>query len=564
VLNWVLGLNVILGVFAYREFLRFQPQMYSAASMVDLTRDVEEYLFRPSETAPLLVALLSFWLVYRRRYLLYGLPLRSGPNVLAGSLIAIGCLIFAWQHYTLAPDLGALSLIFNLAGAAVLWRGTAALRILRLPLVLLLFALPIPAPMIAESVWWLQCQTATLSGWLLGLLGIPALVSTQMIHLAGQSFQVIEGCSGLRSIETLAMLSVLMVDLFARKGWHAGILILASVPVAFMLNGLRVLTLILNPHSEIHSIHTLQGVVILLGGLVLLYLLDGQLERFLPAPSRRESEPEAPTHVVSPLGRALVVSVVLLALIGISTFGPVWERTGTGPAQLARLPETVSRDMLRWDSEDLPRQATHTILQTLALEPRWVYRRYTSEILSTDVDIFVGVGNHLDRFRSTYSPKTALPGRGWIVEDSGQRQLEDPNLLVEWKLLRLGTKRLISYHWHDGYRGLASESARTFFGLDRSPFSRELPLITVRLSTAIDAASEEQIQVAHRRLEQFYRALTRDLDTYKRELREAPEARVSLSLPIFHLWESFFHRRPIWRKGESSEINGLHRSLTVA
>ena len=74
-LNRVMGLNVILGVFAYRGLLTFKPVLHSA-SQTTLTRDVEDFFFTPSETAPLVVVLLSLWILYHRRVALFALPRR--------------------------------------------------------------------------------------------------------------------------------------------------------------------------------------------------------------------------------------------------------------------------------------------------------------------------------------------------------------------------------------------------------------------------------------------------------------------------------------------------------
>ena len=38
-------------------------------------------------------------------------------------------------------------------------------------------------------------------------------------------------------------------------------------------------------------------------------------------------------------------------------------------------------------------------------------------------DLFIGVGEHLDRFRSPLSPKIGFPGRGYLIEREGTRQV---------------------------------------------------------------------------------------------------------------------------------------------
>ncbi|MCP4039481.1 MAG: hypothetical protein GY733_21240, partial [bacterium] len=120
----LMGLNVVLGVLAYRDLLTFQPRVYSAANTLAL--DAESYMFTPAETAPLIIVLLSLWLVYHRRAALFSLPERSGPLWLAVAAFALGTVIFAWAVYTGASDIQALSLICNLVGALILWRGLPA------------------------------------------------------------------------------------------------------------------------------------------------------------------------------------------------------------------------------------------------------------------------------------------------------------------------------------------------------------------------------------------------------------------------------------------------------
>ena len=142
------------------------------------------------------------------------------------------------------------------------------------------------APLLNAVVWPLQIWTANYAGALLDILGMPALVSGDRIIMSDGLFVIIETCSGLRSIETLSLLAVLMVDLFRRRGLHA-LLVLAVAPgVAFFINGFRALGLILNPHAQIASIHNLQGIVMLLGGVLVLYFWDGLLDRLLPGRTR--------------------------------------------------------------------------------------------------------------------------------------------------------------------------------------------------------------------------------------------------------------------------------------
>ncbi|MBW2273847.1 MAG: exosortase/archaeosortase family protein [Deltaproteobacteria bacterium] len=512
-LNWIAGINVVLAVLAYREFLRFQPNI-AGAWQSSAEGDIANFMFVPGETLPIFVVLLSVWLLYRRRQRVFALESPPGPRWLVGLLFALAVAIFAWAIATDSADIQTFSLVALLFGIALAWHGFPAARALAVPILFLLFALPMPAPLVSAVVFHFQLWTAQVAGWLLYLLGIPALVSGEIIRLSGESFRVIETCSGLRSVETLTMLSIVMIVLFERRGAHALVLIALAAPVAFAMNGVRVLTLILNPHSEIHSIHSLQGVAVLMGGLLILYMIDGLLARLLDG---RGSQPKP---IVSPperppagLPAALSVTGVLAACLLLSLSLTAW-RVPPPPATLAKfVPATVST----W-------QGVKVKTDMSALEGAAFYqfarRRYRSPS-EGEVDLFVGIGDHGQRFRSPFSPMTAFPSSGWRVERQGRRRLgggEGPE--VDWRLLRSGAKRVLAAHWYVGTKGLADEALRSLLALDRSPWVRPVPGVVVRMGTSVEGTEPEEIRQALRRLNRFYMGLSDDLEAIEEEVRD--------------------------------------------
>jgi len=273
--DWGLAaLCLLLAVVAYWGLLGFQPARGSGAGRA-------HWFFEPSETSPLLVVALALWLLLRRWGRLSRLPLAAGRPVVSALLLGAGLASLAWAIRSRAPDLQAFSLILMALGTAHLLAGARALRAALLPAVFLAFCVPLPAPLLNHAVWRLQIWTAEFAGALLTLLGIPALVSGDQILLADSAFAVIETCSGLRSIETLIMLALLMADLFRRRGLHAALLLAAAPPIAFGINGLRAAALVVNPHAHIAGVHDVQGVAMLLAGVSMLYLWDGALARLL-------------------------------------------------------------------------------------------------------------------------------------------------------------------------------------------------------------------------------------------------------------------------------------------
>ncbi|MBW2543688.1 MAG: exosortase/archaeosortase family protein, partial [Deltaproteobacteria bacterium] len=269
---------LILTAIAYRS-------LFESSGGYDLEQEIEGMFFHNSASGPSVVLVVALWFIYRRWHRLMALPRRASWGVGLGLLLP-SILIYGWAIYTGAQNLFIIALMLNLTGAAALVWGAPALRVLALPTAFLILGMRIPTALLNEILWKFQIWTAEYTGFLLHLIGQPATVAGDQILLPDQHFAIIETCAGLRSCESLTMLAFLMVHLFRRRGLHAGILIGIAPFVAFGVNGFRALTLILNPHSEIHEIHTLQGVAMLLVGLVILYAIDGGLERLLARRSR--------------------------------------------------------------------------------------------------------------------------------------------------------------------------------------------------------------------------------------------------------------------------------------
>jgi EpsI family protein len=498
--GWLL-LSLGFAIVAYRELLAFDP-------VRNLSYEVESFFFRPSHSSPIVILALSLWLVFRRRERLLSLPGPGGPAWLTGSLWLVAGLILAWSTYTRAPDLLALSLALGGLGAGVLWRGRRALRVMALPAAFLLLAIPVPAPLLNRILFSLQLTTAELTGWLLHGIGVPAFISGDQIFGSDQLFAVIESCSGMRSMETLTIIAVLLIDLFRRSGVHAWIILLAAPPLGFALNGLRAVTLVLNPHSEIVAIHNLQGIVILLVGLLLLYALDGVLARVFAAraprpPARPRHPPRVPEPRPASRARALALVGASALAAAISLWLPAWEPLPTLPV---RLHDRIGEKIGGWRSRTLP--VDYQFLGGVRFGDV-LTRSYRDG--DDTVDMFIGVGERGERLRSPVSRKTALPGSGWIVEHTQVVALEPGGLEVESRVVRSRSRRRLVYHWQVGTESLGSESLRSLLALDASRWRRPGEVLVVRIGTALEGPDAAARQEAAERLLRFYHSLSGEI-----------------------------------------------------
>lgn len=175
---------------------------------------------------------------------------------------------------------------FLITIAGVVWTlaGTAVLRTLAFPLLVLIFMIRIPLFIYQQITFPLQSLASSVASRSLELIGIPVLQDGHVLQLPSKRLEVVEACSGIRSMLSLTFLSVAYSHLFERRLWMKVVLFLATVPIAIVANASRVtLTGILTeykPDMAEGAYHSFEGWVIFMVELVALVGLHQLLCRF--------------------------------------------------------------------------------------------------------------------------------------------------------------------------------------------------------------------------------------------------------------------------------------------
>lgn len=184
----------------------------------------------------LLIAPLAAWLAWRS-----GLSERSAPRPVLGLVVlagAIGLRYLAglageWFTMRLSALIAAMALV-------VYWRGFPQLRRWWLPATLLLLSIPLPEMVLGSLALPLQLEASKLGAALLRWRDVPVALAGNVIHMPGRSLFVTEACSGLRSLTALISLGVLIGGGWLKHPVTRAAVLLAAIPVAVALNGLRV------------------------------------------------------------------------------------------------------------------------------------------------------------------------------------------------------------------------------------------------------------------------------------------------------------------------------------
>lgn len=171
-----------------------------------------------------------------------------------------------------------LAFVLLWSGAFALFFGNQSVRKASFPLLFLIFMIPIPEPLLSQTVSLLQQGSAKSAQWIFDLFGVPYLRQGLEFNLPGVSIFVAEECSGIRSSLALLITTVLACHLFLRKAWNKLLLCIVVVPMAILKNGLRIATLstlavYVNPGFLTGRLHHQGGIVFFVMGLLPIGLL---------------------------------------------------------------------------------------------------------------------------------------------------------------------------------------------------------------------------------------------------------------------------------------------------
>lgn len=204
-----------------------------------IRRLVDDWRVDENYSHGFLIPIISGYAIWTERERIFSTPLE--PRLLPGAALMLIAVLML-----LAGILGAelyitrLSLVVSLAGLAVYFGGWTWLRQLLFPIGLLLLALPIPNILFNQIAFPLQLIASDYATRVIKLLGIPALREGNVIELARMKLQVVEACSGIRSLVSLTSLAVVYVYFTETRWWRRIALVVAVVPIAIVANALRV------------------------------------------------------------------------------------------------------------------------------------------------------------------------------------------------------------------------------------------------------------------------------------------------------------------------------------
>ena len=133
------------------------------------------------------------------------------------------------------------SLLVLLAGMILFLAGWRMLRAVSFPLAYMIWMIPIPVIIYNQITFPLQLIASRLATSWLELAQVPVLRDGNILVLSNYSLEVVEACSGIRSLMTLTALAVAYGYLVSPHRWVRYVLAVLMVPIAIFTNAIRIM-----------------------------------------------------------------------------------------------------------------------------------------------------------------------------------------------------------------------------------------------------------------------------------------------------------------------------------
>lgn len=185
-----------------------------------------------------LIVPIAAYLAWERREKVLALPL--APSM-AGLVLVVASLgILAAGTLGAELFLTRVSMIGVLAGAIVFLFGWRHLQTLIFPVAFLLLMVPLPAIIFNKITFPLQLLASQAGEFGIASLNIPVLREGNIIVLAHTKLEVVEACSGIRSLVSLLTLGIVYAYFIDDRATVRWAISLSAVPVAIVSNAMRI------------------------------------------------------------------------------------------------------------------------------------------------------------------------------------------------------------------------------------------------------------------------------------------------------------------------------------
>lgn len=270
--------------------LRWAPALVGVALLVmyfPTYRALDTYIWSlvGQGHGPIMLAL-SIWLAWQRYPSLPHADARPA-NVAGAFFLVLGGLIYAVGRSQDVLFLDAVSQIPVAIGVVLLMWGWKGLKVMWFPIFFLFFLIPVPGSIVDAVTAPLKMAVSYVAEWIMFMVGYPIARQGVTLHIGPYQLLVADACAGLNSIFALEAVGVFYMSVAGHTNrWRNIALAALIIPISFVSNVLRVITLVLVTYYLGDAVgqgfvHDFAGIMLFMAATMLTVMVDAMLGLFL-------------------------------------------------------------------------------------------------------------------------------------------------------------------------------------------------------------------------------------------------------------------------------------------
>lgn len=397
--------------------------------------------------------------------------LRSDPapastvtlNRVPGITLVIFALVFGvFGNLIRIPDVVTYAFILWVSGIVLIVMGWERGKKHQLPVLHLIFMLPLPQFIFWKMTIFLQLVSSNIGVWLIELMNIPVFLEGNVIDLGVYKLQVAEACSGLRYLFPILSFSYLFSILYKGPFWHKAVLFLMAAPLTILMNSFRIgmIGVLVNSYGISHAegfLHFFEGWVIFGACIAMLFLTAIILQRLTSNPTPLSDTIDFDIAGLGDEARritTLAPSRELSFLAAVTVMiGAAFILTPERPVQTIDRERFSSfpRDIGDWTGT---LQILNPEIEKVLGATDYIDATFFAESEQSHVNMFSAWYEKQTEGSGIHSPEVCLPVGGWEIFSLTQQIVHLPttpygSFAVNRAVIQKGLSKQLVYYWFE-------------------------------------------------------------------------------------------------------------------
>lgn len=434
-------------------------------------------------------------------------------------VILLALVLFYMGELSAIYVISQYAFVFLLYGVVLSLVGLKIFRLIFVPLLILLFMIPLPAFLLNNLSSYLQLISSEIGVFFIRLFDISVFLEGNVIDLGVYKLQVVEACSGLNYLFPLMTLAFISAYFFTGAFWKKVIIFLSSIPITILMNSIRIG--IIGVTVEYWGIemaegflHDFEGWAVFMSCIAILvlemWILASIGKDRLPLREAfgldfPEPSPEDADVRYRDVPKPFYASLVIIVLVAVSTFAlPETEEVVPERKNYAEFP----MDFEQWHGR--AGYIESQVLEALKLTD-YVKIDYRNLEDGGVLNFYSAYYDSQKKGSSAHSPRSCIPGGGWRITSLQPHQItgtviDGVPLVVNRLVIEKGNVKQLVYYWFQQRGRIITNEylMKWYLFWDSATLSRTDGAL-MRLTTVLKPGQD--ISVADKRLESFVREI---------------------------------------------------------